>query len=211
MSIKQIALACLAGYTTLMIAASAAFAQMFSVSIRELNVRRTPDANAPVVFILRQGDRVEVVRRQGEWAYVIGATRGEGWVFGDYLTAMTPPSSGGSTNTNQIFQGTGTIDNARFQGSGKAQLVVVAGTGGASLNIGDAGRVSIEYIGIVQTNSGGTVNFRVDKFRSSKMGYRTVAASGTCNVQASAGAIRQAFCTAQGSGIDHGRTNFTAR
>jgi hypothetical protein len=43
------------------------------------------------------------------------------------------------------------------------------------------------------------------------MGYRTVAASGTCDIQASAGNLRQSYCTVSGSGIDHGKSNFKAR
>jgi hypothetical protein len=213
MRVKQIAAACLAGCTSVIIAASAALAQLYTVTSTELNVRRGPGTNFPVTFVLRRGDRVEVTRRQKEWAFIVGERGGEGWVFSQYLAAERPTQPPtGEVNTNEIFKANGTIDNARFKGPGDAQLVIVRrDNNSASFSLSNAGRFSIEYLGVVRSNFEGTIQLQVTQFRSSEMGYRTVPASGDCNIQASAGAIRQSFCTITGSGIDHGRSNFTAR
>ncbi len=214
MNIKKIAAICLASCTAMIISATAALAQFFVVNTNALNVRRGPGTNYPVTFILRRGDRVEVTRRQGSWAFIVGERGGEGWVFSSYLTpTSSPPPSrppGGST-INDVFRGRGTIDNARYRGSGDAQMVLARSNGNASFNL-TAGRFSIEYLGSVRRNAGGSVQLRITQFRSSEMGFRTVSASGTCDVQTSGGtAIVGSFCTVSGSGIDHGRSNFTAR
>ncbi|MGV0025521.1 hypothetical protein [Phormidesmis priestleyi] len=64
MHIKHIAAACLAGCTALVIAATAALAQLATVTSMELSVRRGPGFNYPSNFTLKQGDRVEVTQRQ---------------------------------------------------------------------------------------------------------------------------------------------------
>ena len=213
MKIKQIAMACLASCTALIISATVALAQLFVVNTNELNVRRGPGTNYPITFVLRRGDRVEVIRRQGSWSFIVGERGGEGWVFSSYLTptssqpAPRPPSG----STNEVFRGRGSIDNARFRGSGDAQLVITRSNGNASFSL-TSGRFSLEYIGVVRSNFEGMVQVRVTQFRSSEMGFRTVSASGNCDIQTSGGtSIVRSFCTVNGSGIDHGRSNFTAR
>ncbi|MGV0025522.1 hypothetical protein [Phormidesmis priestleyi] len=121
------------------------------------------------------------------------------------------PSSPGGNATNDIFKGQGTIDNARFNGPGNAQMVVARQGKGGSLLLSNAGRFSVEYIGTVRRNFEGSVELQVNQFRSSEKGFRTVPASGTCNVQTSGGVLCQSFCTVTGAGIDHGRSNFRAR
>ncbi|NJN87941.1 MAG: SH3 domain-containing protein [Leptolyngbyaceae cyanobacterium SL_7_1] len=67
-----------------------AWAQVAIVSVRALNVRSGPGTDYPVTYILEQGDRVEVNRLQGDWAFVIGERGGEGWVLADYLQSQQP-------------------------------------------------------------------------------------------------------------------------
>lgn len=211
MHIKHVATACLAGCVSVILSVSAAFAQLYTVTTRELNVRRGPGTNFPITYVLKQGDRVEVTRRQGEWAFVVGERGGEGWVYASYLKAEKPTPPPGQNNANQVFKGSGTIDNARYKGRGDAQLVIVRQRGNeASMSL-TARDFSVEYIGVVRSNFEGTIQLQVNQFRSSEMGYRTVPASGNCDIQASVGAMRRSFCTISGSGIDHGRSNFTAR
>ncbi|MFQ3618072.1 MAG: SH3 domain-containing protein [Cyanobacteriota bacterium] len=203
----------IAACSALVIAATAALAQVATVTIDELNVRRGPGTSHPVTFVLRRGDRVEIIRRQGNWAFVVGERGGEGWVFAQYLSASAPaPSPSPSPDyTNDVFRSTGTIDNARYNGSGEGQLVIVRRDNGGSLSL-TGGRFSVEYIGTIRSNFEGTVELQVRQFRSSEMGYRTVPASGTCNIQTSGGtSISRSFCSVTGSGIDHGRSNFSGR
>ncbi|BAU44065.1 Bacterial SH3 domain protein [Leptolyngbya sp. O-77] len=202
-----------AACSALVIAATAALAQVATVTVDELNVRRGPGTSHPVTFVLREGDRVEIIRRQGSWAFVVGERGGEGWVFAQYLSASAPPPrpSPSPSPTNDVFRSTGTIDNARYDGSGEAQLVIGRQNRDGSISL-TSGRFSIEYIGTVRSNFEGAVELQVNQFRSSEMGYRTVPASGTCNIQTSGGtSISRSFCSVTGSGIDHGRSNFTSR
>jgi hypothetical protein len=203
-----------AACSALVIAATAALAQVATVTASELNVRSGPGTNFPATFVLRRGDRVEIIRRQGNWAFVVGERGGEGWVFAQYLSASRPPSPSPSPSpefTNDVFRGTGTIDNARYNGSGDGQLVIVRRDNGGSFSL-TGGRFSVEYIGTIRSNFEGTVQLQVTQFRSSEMGYRTVSASGNCDIQTSGGtAISRAFCTVSGSGIDHGRSNFSSQ
>ncbi|HIK15812.1 MAG TPA: SH3 domain-containing protein [Leptolyngbyaceae cyanobacterium M33_DOE_097] len=211
MHIRKIAAACLAGCAGAIFSISAALAQLYTVTSNDLNVRRGPGTNFPITYVLKKGDRVEVTRRQGDWAFIVGERGGEGWVFARYLKAEKPTPPTGGTNTNEIFKSTGTINNARYSGRGDAQMVIVRPSNNqASMSL-TAGGFSIEYIGVVRSNFEGTIQLQVNQFRSSEMGYRTVPASGNCDIQASAGVIRRSFCTVTGSGIDHGRSNFTAR
>jgi hypothetical protein len=202
-----------AACSALVIAATAALAQVATVTVDELNVRRGPGTSFPVTFVLREGDRVEIIRRQGSWAFVVGERGGEGWVFAQYLSSSAPaPSPSPSPDfTNDVFRGTGTIDNARYDGSGEGQLVIVRRDNGGSFSL-TGGRFSVEYIGMIRSNFEGTVQLQVNQFRSSEMGYRTVPASGNCDIQTSGGtSVIRAFCTVSGSGIDHGRSNFSSR
>jgi hypothetical protein len=112
----------------------------------------------------------------------------------------------------------------------KAEVVLRATTSGEGGNItldsnilfldsnsflSASSKVSIEYLGEylgkVQSNFEGTIQLQINQFRSSEMGYRTVAASGTCDIQARAGNLHQSYCTVSGSGIDHGKSNFKAQ
>ncbi|MBW4621436.1 MAG: SH3 domain-containing protein [Cyanosarcina radialis HA8281-LM2] len=211
MNIKHITSAVLGATAALAIVAAPVLAQLFTVTSNNLNVREGPGRSFSVTYVLRKGDVVEVIRRQGEWAFIVGARGGEGWVRSRFLTSSnTSPPSGGN-NTNDIFKGNGTIDNSRYKGRGEAILVINKRDKEASLHLSSGGRVSIEYIGTVRSNFEGTIQLQISQFRSSEMGYRTVNASGTCDIQASAGNIRRSYCTVRGSGIDHGTSNFTAR
>jgi hypothetical protein len=214
MNVKPIVAACLAGCATLVVAATAALAQLATVGVNELNVRSGPGTNYDVTYVLRRGDRVEIIRRQGDWAFIVGERGGEGWVYGPYLTTTSnrPPSppTPPPEMSNDVFQGNGTITNARYSGPGNANVVIVQRDRSASLSLSNAGRFSVEYLGTVRSNFEGSIQLDINRFRSSEMGYRTVPASGTCDVQASAGNVRKVFCTVSGSGIDHGRSNFTA-
>jgi uncharacterized protein YraI len=67
-----------------------AWAQVAIVNVPALNVRSGPGTNYPVTYILEQGDRVEVNRLQGDWAFIIGERGGEGWVLADYLQSQQP-------------------------------------------------------------------------------------------------------------------------
>jgi hypothetical protein len=213
MNIKHITSAVLGVTAALAIAAAPVLAQLFTVTSNNLNVREGPGRNYRVTYVLRKGDLVEVIRREGNWAFVIGAKGGEGWVRSRHLSSNnTRPPSGGN-NRNDIFRANGTIDNSRYRGRGDAQLVIT-GNRRASLhlgNVGNSGRISIEYIGNMRSNFEGDIQFQVSQFRSSEMSYRTVNASGTCDIKVTARNIRRAYCTARGSGINHGTTNFTAR
>lgn len=214
MNIKHITSAVLGAITALAIAAAPVLAQLFTVTSNNLNVREGPGRRFSVTYVLRRGDLVEVIRRQGNWAFIVGARGGEGWVRSRHLSlSNTSPPSGGN-NTNNIYRGNGTIDNFRYKGRGDARLVISGNNRRASLhfgNVGNTGRISIEYTGTVRSNFEGDIQFDISQFRSSEMGNRTVNASGTCDVRVSARNIRQAYCSARGSGIDRGTTNFTAR
>ncbi|MBW4621435.1 MAG: SH3 domain-containing protein [Cyanosarcina radialis HA8281-LM2] len=214
MNIKHITSAVLGATVALAIAAAPVLAQLFTVTSNNLNVRTGPGRNYSVTYVLRKGDVVEVIRRRGNWAFIVGARGGEGWVRSRHLSSSnTSPPSGGN-NPNSIYKGNGTIDNSRYKGRGDAQLVISGNNRRASLhlgNVGNDGRISIEYIGTVRSNFEGDIQFQISQFRSSEMGYRTVNASGTCDVRVSDRNIRQSDCTARGSGIDHGTTNFKAR
>ena len=114
--------------------------------------------------------------------------------------------------TNAVFKSRGTIENARFKGIGDASLVLSFANNNGSLGLMNAGRFSIEYIGNVQKNFEGKVQLRVSKFRSSEKGFRTVPASGTCNIETSdCTRVIRSICTVQGSAIDHGRSVFTTK
>jgi len=207
-SIKMIATVCLASLSAVVLSSMAALAELAVVNSNQLNVRRGPGTNFARTYTLQRGDRVEITRRQGDWAFIVGDRGGEGWVFARYLTiTSSPPTS--PPNANQIFRGQGTIDNARYNGAGNAQLVLTSRDKGASFRLSNPSRFDLEYIGTVRSNFEGTVQLQITKFRSSAMGYRTVSASGTCDIQASTGNVRQAFCTVNGAGIDHGRSNFS--
>ncbi|MBW4654765.1 MAG: SH3 domain-containing protein [Kaiparowitsia implicata GSE-PSE-MK54-09C] len=215
MQIKRILTACFVGCTSLAVTATAALAQLFVVSVDDLNVRSGPGTNFPATYVLRQGDVVEVTQRQGNWAFIVGERGGEGWVFAQFLSAQgsSPAPSPQPELTNDVFQSTGTVDNARYSGAGTAQLVIVRRDNDGALMLNDANnRVSIEYIGSVRSNFEGAVQLEISQFRSSEMGYRTVPASGTCDIQTTGGTgVRRAFCTVSGAGIDHGRSNFTGQ
>lgn len=113
---------------------------------------------------------------------------------------------------NQVYRGEGQIDNARFQGVGNATSVLNASRNDASLVLNaTGGRFSVEYLGRLQQVFEGNVQFQVTQFRSSEMGYRTVPATGTCELTTSAGVnLVRAVCSVSGAGIDHGRSAFTA-
>jgi uncharacterized protein YraI len=211
MNIKRFVWACLTSCTALVVTITTALAELATVTSRQLNVRRGPGSNYPVTYTLRQGDRVEVTRRQGSWAFIVGERGGEGWVDARYLSSDTPTPPSGGNATNDVFRSKGTVDNARYKGAGEAILVIGRRDKSASLGLSNAGQFSIEYIGTVRSNFEGTIQLDIEKFRSSEVGYRTVAASGTCNIQASGGSVRKSYCTITGSGIDHGRSNFTGR
>ncbi|MBW4621437.1 MAG: SH3 domain-containing protein [Cyanosarcina radialis HA8281-LM2] len=211
MNIKHIASAVLGVGTALAIAATSVLAEVLTVTTNSLNVRKGPGILNDVTYVLRKGDVVEVIRRQGDWAFIVGAKGGEGWVMARYLSSgNTSPPSGGSS-TSQVYEAAGTISNSRYKGPGDAQLVITTREKGAAINLSRDDRVSIEYIGVVRSNFEGTVELDVRQFQSSEMGYRTVNASGTCNINVSGGSIRRVYCTARGTGIDHGTSNFTAK
>jgi hypothetical protein len=212
---KTIALSSLTAFFAVVMSSTVALAELLQVAANELEVRRGPGTGFPATYVLRQGDRVEVIRRQGEWAFIVGERGGEGWVDARYLSAESsspsPTPSPAPPNLNQVFRGEGTVDNARYNDAGRAQLVINPNNE-ASLSLGSFGEFDIEYIGTVRSNFEGTVQLQVTQFRSSEMGYRTVSASGTCDIQTSGGdSIRRAYCTVTGTGIDHGRSNFTAQ
>jgi hypothetical protein len=207
-SVKHWIVSSLAAAAALTVAATAALAELATVTANQLNVRRGPGTNYGVTYVLQRGDRVEITRRQGDWAFIVGERGGEGWVTARFLAPEGGGAPPGAQATNQIFKGQGRIDNARYKGAGTAQMVIGARNRDGSISL-DSGGFSIEYIGTVRSNFEGTVQLDINKFRSSEMGYRTVAASGTCNIQTAGGnAIRQSFCTVNGAGIDHGRSNF---
>jgi uncharacterized protein YgiM (DUF1202 family) len=216
MRLKTIRSACSVACVTLLIAATAAFAQLFTVASNTLNVRKGPGLRFGVTYVLRRGDQVEVVRQERNWAFIIGERGGEGWVESRFLSSTaaspSPLPPPGDNSTSDVFKGKGTIDNVRYKGSGDAQLVIVRRDQGASFSLtSNDSKVSIEYLGKVRSNFEGTIQLQINQFRSSEMGYRTVAASGTCDIQASAGNLRQSYCTVSGSGIDHGKSNFKAQ
>jgi uncharacterized protein YgiM (DUF1202 family) len=76
MRLKTIWSACLVGCITLVIAATAAFAQLFTVTSNTLNVRKGPGLRFDVTYVLRQGDRVEVIRKERNWAFITRRKRG---------------------------------------------------------------------------------------------------------------------------------------
>lgn len=222
MYIKKIATVGLAVCTALLVSTIAALAQVATVTVSELNVRSGPGAGFDVTFVLRQGDRVEIIKRQGEWAFVVGERGGEGWVFARYLSTSAPaptptpaPTPAPPANDNQVYRGNGNIENARFRGAGMGTLVINSKRNDGSLLLtgtGGGGGFSVEYIGRLRSVFEGTVQIDITQFRSSEMGFRTVQASGSCELQTREGVnLVRAFCTVKGSGIDHGRSSFTAR
>jgi uncharacterized protein YgiM (DUF1202 family) len=209
--IKHIVSTVLGIGTALAIAATPVLAELLTVTSHSLNVRKGPGILNEVTYVLRKGDVVEVVRRQGDWALIVGAKGGEGWVLSRYLSSGNTSRPPGNTSTSQVFEATGTIDNSRYKGTGEAQLVITTRDKGAAFNLSQGNRISIEYIGVVRSNFEGTIEIDVRQFQSSEMGYRTVNATGTCNIQVRSGAVSRSYCTARGTGIDHGTSNFRAK
>ncbi|RUR86006.1 SH3 domain-containing protein [Chlorogloeopsis fritschii PCC 9212] len=107
MRLKNLVAACIAGFIfaigswSTIIAGEAAV-----VTSRYLNIRSGPGTEHRSIFILRQGDRVEIVEQQGEWAKIVGELGGEGWVETAYISSVqsSGDSSSDSENSN-IIQG----------------------------------------------------------------------------------------------------------
>lgn len=62
-----------------------------SVTVPRLNVRTAPDLDAPVVDILRLGERAPIAgqTRDGEWL-LLTLSGGQGWVFADLVIVINP-------------------------------------------------------------------------------------------------------------------------
>lgn len=213
MKFKYLMLGLLTAAFSVVVGVSAALAELARVDVEALNVRSGPGTNFGITFVLQEGDRVEVIRRSGDWAFVVGERGGEGWVYGPFLVPTTsgsnptpPPQSSG-----QNFQSSGRIENARFsgRGTGSVRLGTLDNSRSGTVNILSGG-FNVTYYGTIRSNFEGIVQIQVDRFQSSEIGFRTLPASGTCQVNISGAGLRAVSCEVRGSGIDHGRTNFTA-
>ncbi|MBD2090226.1 SH3 domain-containing protein [Microcoleus sp. FACHB-1515] len=212
MKFKYLILGLLTASFSVVIGVSAALAELARVDVEALNVRSGPGTNFGITYVLQEGDLVEVIRRSGDWAFVVGERGGEGWVYAPFLI---PTTSGGTPpqpeSPGQNFQSSGRIENARFsgRGTGSVRLGTLDNSRSGTVNILSGG-FNVTYYGTIRSNFEGIAQIQVDRFQSSEINFHTLPASGTCQVNISGGGLRAVSCAVSGSGIDHGRTNFTA-
>ncbi|NJL20158.1 MAG: SH3 domain-containing protein [Leptolyngbyaceae cyanobacterium SM1_3_5] len=211
MKFKYLILGLLTIGFSVVIGVSAALAELARVNVEALNVRSGAGLNFDVTFVLQEGDLVEITRRSGDWAFVVGERGGEGWVYAPFLI----PTSGGNPSpppsSGQNFQSSGRIENARFsgRGTGSVRLGTSDNSRSGTVNL-FAGDFNVTYYGTIRSNFEGIVQIEVDRFQSSELNFRTLPISGICEVNISGAGLRSALCQVSGSGIDHGRTSFNA-
>ncbi|GAB4148227.1 MAG: hypothetical protein Fur0046_26690 [Cyanobacteria bacterium J069] len=193
----------LAACVAVLLAAGAAIAQVATVTINSLTVRTGPGESYPTTNVFRRGDRVELLRRDGDWVYV-QSSRGAGWVNQRYLSIESSSSSGSrpSSSSNIVYEARGRIETQRHRGSGTVEIVRLRNDDEVSIRLRSS-RFSLEYIGSVGETLGGDPVLRVRYFRSSELGDRFVPAQGTCDLQTrddddrSRNRVREIYCDVQ--------------
>ncbi|MDM9382287.1 SH3 domain-containing protein [Chlorogloeopsis sp. ULAP01] len=106
MQLKNLVTACIAGFIFGVGSWSAIMAgETGVVTSRHLNIRTGPGTEYRSIFILREGDRVEIVEQKGDWAKIIGELGGEGWVETAYLSMQNPGENSSESDDNNVIQG----------------------------------------------------------------------------------------------------------
>lgn len=63
-------------------------ANLFRVTANGLNVRAEPTGASGVLFVLPEGEEVQVAEAEGSWMRVISTSGESGWAFGKYLSPV---------------------------------------------------------------------------------------------------------------------------
>jgi uncharacterized protein YraI len=163
--------------------AGAAIAQRGQVTMDGLSVRSGPGESYPMTNVFRRGDRVEVIRRDGDWVYVRG-DRGAGWVQRRHLSVESGNSSSSRppSSSEVVYEARGRIETRRYRSSGVAEIIRLRRDDEVSLRLRSS-RAVLEYVGEVGETLGGDPVLRVRYFRSSELGDRYIPARGTCDLQ----------------------------
>ncbi|MFQ3617907.1 MAG: SH3 domain-containing protein [Cyanobacteriota bacterium] len=192
----------LATCVAIALSAGIALAQVGHVTIDGLTVRTGPGESYPMTNVFRRGDRVEVIRRDGDWVYVRG-DRGAGWVPRRHLSVESGSSSSSRppSSSEVVYESRGRIETRRYRTSGVAEIIRLRRDNEVSLRLRSS-RAVLEYVGEVGETLGGDSVLRVRYFRSSELGDRYVPARGTCDLQTrdddrSRDRIREIYCDVQ--------------
>ncbi|MFQ4142275.1 SH3 domain-containing protein [Chlorogloeopsis sp. ULAP02] len=106
MRLKSLVAACITGFVFAVGSWSAIIAgETGVVTSRYLTIRSGPGTEYRSIFILRQGDRVEIVEQQGDWAKIIGELGGEGWVETVYISMQNAGDNSSESDDNNVIQG----------------------------------------------------------------------------------------------------------
>lgn len=194
----------LATCVAIALSAGVALAQVGRVTVDGLTVRTGPGESYPMTNVFRRGDRVEVIRRDGDWVYVRG-DRGAGWVQRRHLSVESGSSSSSRppSSSTVVYESRGRIETRRYRTSGVAEIIRLHRDNEVSLRLRSS-RAVLEYVGEVGETLGGDSVLRVRYFRASELGDRYVPASGTCDLQTrddhrSHDRIREIYCDVQPS------------
>lgn len=200
--IRRSVVTALATCVAIALAAGTALAQVGRVTIDGLSVRTGPGESYPMTNVFRRGDRVEVIRRDGDWVYVRG-DRGAGWVQRRHLSVESGSSSSSRppSSSEVVYESWGRIETRRYRTSGVAEIIRLRRDNEVSLRLRSS-RAVLEYVGEVGETLGGDSVLRVRYFRSSELGDRYVPARGTCDLQTrdddrSRDRIREIYCDVQ--------------
>ncbi len=192
----------LATCVAIALSAGVALAQVGRVTTDGLTVRTGPGESYPMTNVFRRGDRVEVIRRDGDWVYVRG-DRGAGWVQRRHLSVESGSSSSSRppSSSDVVYESHGRIETRRYRTSGVAEIIRLRRDNEVSLRLRSS-RTVLEYVGEVGETLGGDSVLRVRYFRSSELGDRYVPARGTCDLQTrddhrSRDRIREIYCDVQ--------------
>ena len=172
-----------------------------------VNVRSGAGINYRVITVWNPRSQGNRIKQEKNWSYVVKGT-GEGWVLSLYVKPVT--ISGGSQPSPVAYQAKGSIENARYNGGGEGGLNTTGYR--ATMSIFSPARenspvFSTLYYGTVISSSESLIRVNLTEFQSNRITEK-IPTTGECKISLSNQKMRSANCTA--SGVDHGKTVFTA-
>lgn len=207
MKTKNWSIALVSSAIALVSAASPGLAETIEITANNVNVRSGAGINYGVITVWNQGVRGNRIKQEKNWSYVVTGPV-EGWVSSLYVKPVT--TSGGSQPSPVAYQAKGSIENARYNGGGEGELSTTGNR--ATMVIFSPARenspgFSTLYYGTVYSSSENLIKVSLTEFQSNRTAGK-IPTTGECQISLSNQKLRSANCRA--SGVDHGKTVFTA-
>jgi uncharacterized protein YgiM (DUF1202 family) len=137
-----------------------ALAEIAIVNTNALPVRSGPGESYPSNYTLRRGDKVEVIKRTGNWAQIVGEKGGEGWVFATYLSSSNPPTGSGNlasviTSFLNVRSGPGRSYPITYKLQRGDKVEIIRSSGSWAFIVGARGGEGWVYAPFLSTSSSG--------------------------------------------------------